>query len=441
MDPNTAFRSPPFIGLTLFLLFSFASLNGQTQTTQPLSPDRIRLILLQGNEKTRDEIILREMKLRQGDTLDLEELQRDELRIQNLGIFNRVEIDVVPTNEGAILVVSVSEMWYIYPYPIIFRNERDWQRLSIGAGLLHMNFRGRREVIDFSGWVGFNPAVRLAYSNPWIFGKSRLYTRVSLFAKKVRNLSFTAVDSVVNENQLGFGWTIGKRYGLHTFVDASFGYRRVTLSEDAGGTLSDSGEDHLPHLGFSFRNDTRDLWEYPHRGHYITLWMRKTGLFGKTVDYFRYGADLRKYIPIGKTTLAFRTAGNLNAGTIPVYEKVHFGFATRIRGHFSDKRTGDNLMIASAEFRFPILPITYHDWGPFESMGRYGANLRFGISGGLFFDTGNIWFDDEFDLEDNISGWGAGLQFFLPYNGLIRVEYGFDEDWDGQIIVDALVAF
>ena len=124
MDDNAALRSPQFIGLTLFLLFSFASLNGQTQTTQTLSPDKIRLILLQGNEKTRDEIILREMKLRQGDKLDLEELQRDELRIQNLGIFNRVEIDVVPTNEGAILVVSVSEMWYIYPYPIIFRNER-----------------------------------------------------------------------------------------------------------------------------------------------------------------------------------------------------------------------------------------------------------------------------------------------------------------------------
>lgn len=441
MHAISPFRSHNLLCLILYLLLSSASLNGQTQPAQALSPDRIRLILLQGNEKTRDEVILREMKLQQGDKLDLEEMEKDRLRIQNLGIFNRVEIDVVPTGEGAILVVSVSEMWYIYPYPIIFRNERDWGRLSVGAGLLHMNFRGRREIIDFSGWLGFNPAVKLAYTNPWVLGNSRLYTRISLFARKVRNQSFTALDSVVNEHQYGFGWTIGKRYGLHTFADGDFGYRRVTLSHNAGGTLSDSGKDHLPHIGFSIRNDKRDLWEYPHEGHYIALWMRKTGWFGRTVNYFRYGVDLRKYIPIGKTTLAFRTAGNFNSGTIPVYEKVHFGFVTRIRGHFSDKATGDNLAIASAEFRFPILPISYHDWGPFQSMGRYGTNLRFGISAGLFFDTGNVWFDDEFDFDKSISGWGAGLHFFLPYNGLIRVEYGFDEDWHGQVIVDALVAF
>ena len=60
MDDNAALRSSKFIGLTLFLLFSFASLQGQIQTTQTLSADKIRLILLQGNEKTRDEIILRE---------------------------------------------------------------------------------------------------------------------------------------------------------------------------------------------------------------------------------------------------------------------------------------------------------------------------------------------------------------------------------------------
>jgi len=144
-------------------------------------PERIRLILIQGNEKTREEIILREMKLRQGQPLNLEELERDRLRIQNLGIFNRVEIDIVPTDAGSILIVSVSEMWYFFPYPIIFRNERSWSRISVGAGLLYNNFRGRREVINFSAWLGFNPAARLSYSNPWIFGQAKLYPSVTIW--------------------------------------------------------------------------------------------------------------------------------------------------------------------------------------------------------------------------------------------------------------------
>jgi outer membrane protein assembly factor BamA len=151
---------------------------------------RIRHIMIDGNEKTKAEIILREMKLQKGGEFDELEAERDRMRILNLGLFNRVEIDAVPTNSGVILLVSVNEMWYIFPYPIIFRNERDWGKISIGAGLRHNNFRGRREIIDFSFWLGFNPSVRLRYTNPWILGKLKFYTTFSVFVWRIRNLTF-----------------------------------------------------------------------------------------------------------------------------------------------------------------------------------------------------------------------------------------------------------
>jgi len=138
-----------FLAYLLFLLLSFSGVFGQTnntlaQTDSSAGQNRILAIIIQGNEKTKEEIITREMKLRQGDPFDEVLAQQDQLRIQNLGIFNRVEIDSIPTNNGVILVVTVSEMWYIFPYPIIFRNDRDWSRFSIGAGLFHTNFRGGR---------------------------------------------------------------------------------------------------------------------------------------------------------------------------------------------------------------------------------------------------------------------------------------------------------
>lgn len=405
-------------------------------------PDTIFVIIVQGNEKTKENIILREMKLKPGDKYDPTKAELDRLRIQNLGIFNRVEVDAIPSPRGVILVVTVSEMWYLFPYPILFTNERDWSKISFGAGLLHTNFRGRREIVDFSFWLGFNPAVKISYSNPWILGKLKFYTRVSLFAKKIRNRSFTVLNQEVDENHLGFSWMIGKRFGHFTYFDVTFGYRQLTLSRnDLGRTLSPSGKDRLPSIGVSFTFDKRDLWEYAHRGHYVNLWFKKVG-FGKYVDYLRYGADLRKYFPIGLTTLAFRAATNLSSGTIPVYDQVHFGFLTRIRGHFRERRTGENLLIGSAEFRFPIQKISYHNWGPFSSLGRYGSNLRFGISGALFVDTGALWFQNQdLSMQQFISGWGAGLHFHLPYMNLLRLEYGFNENWDGQIIVDAFVTF
>lgn len=410
-------------------------------STSENNTEEVFVVLVQGNEKTQDEIILREMKTKPGDPYNPIQVERDRLRIQNLGIFNRVQIDTIPTPKGMILIVTVSEMWYIFPYPIIFRNERDWSRISVGAGLLHLNFRGRREVIDFSFWLGFNPAVQLAYTNPWILGDWKFYTRLSVFARKVRNESFTALGQDVDENQLGFDWKIGKRFGHTTYFDINLGYKQLT-SADSTLTLS-SGRDHLLSVGFSFTHDTRDLWEYPHQGHFVNLWAKKTGWFGNTIDYVRYGADVRKYVPVGKTTMALRAATNLSAGTVPIYSQVHLGFLNRVRGHFRERRTGENLLLGSLAFRFPIRKITYHDWEPLSAMGRYGSDLRFGLSGALFVDTGAVWFGNEtLDLEKHfITGWGAGVHIFLPYMNLLRIEYGFDETWNGQLIIDALVWF
>jgi outer membrane protein insertion porin family len=435
----------------LFLLAWLSSAAGQEQDLPSLvdsaavnSPNTLIAVVIQGNESTKEEIILREMKLQPGDAITDETIEADRLRIQNLGIFNRVEIDEIPTNRGVILLISVSEMWYIFPYPIIFRNERDWGKISVGAGLLHNNFRGRREIIDFSFWLGYNPSVRLTYTNPWIFGKLRFYTSVSVFAKKVRNLRGEVQGLKINENQIGFNWRIGKRFGHFTYFDVNVGYRQLTLSprDSLLRTLSSSEKDKLPSYGFSFTHDSRDLWEYAHRGNFVQLWLQRTGWFGNLIDYVRYGADVRKYIPVGPTTLALRGTTNLSTGTLPVYDLVHFGFANRIRGHFKERDSGENLLMGSAEFRFPIRKITYHDWGPFQSMGRYGANLRFGISAGLFVDTGALWNQNsELSFDRFISGWGGGLHFFLPYQILLRTEYGFDEDWNGQFIIDMFAWF
>jgi len=437
------FRLIFFLTAGLFLTVASATF---AQSPNP-QPKIVRQILIQGNDDTREETILREMKLKPGDAFDEDKLEQDRLQIQNLGIFNRVEMDQIPTNSGVIIVVTVSEMWHIFPYPIIFRNDRAWRRVSYGAGLLNTNFRGRREVLDFSGWLGFNPALNLKYSNPWIFGAAKFYTDISFFIKKVRNRTFTVLDSVVNEEQIGFRATLGKRFGHFTYFDMKIGYRQLSFLGDINATLSPSGKDHLPSLGFAFRYDSRDLHEYPHKGHYLNVWATQTGFRSKTVDYLRYGLDIREYFPLKDATFAFRLATNLAKGKIPVYEQVHLGFLTRIRGHFREKSIGENIAVASAALRFPILPVKYFTWGPFdETMGQYGANFRYGVSGGVFYDTGKIWFDNladgaDFNKAKRISGWGGGLHLFMPYNLILRLEGAFDEDWNSQFIVDAMVAF
>jgi hypothetical protein len=63
--------------------------------------------------------------------------------------------------------------------------------------------------------------------------------------------------------------------------------------------------------------------------------------------------------------------------------------------------------------------------------------LKFGISGGLFYDTGLVWYQkDPFTPSSRIYGYGFGLHLHLPYINVLRLELAFNAMGDTQFIVD-----
>jgi len=143
-----------------------------------------------------------------------------------------------------------------------------------------------------------------------------------------------------------------------------------------------------------------------------------------------------------KTTLALRTAGMFSSGNIPVYDRFYFGYEERIRGRYYDINEGENLLFGGIEFRFPLLKIRYIDVAPMPGFETYSSNLKFGISAGIFLETGAIWFQDHQLSQQNFrSGFGAGLHFHMPYINVFRVDCGINSEWQIQNIVDIEVAF
>jgi len=422
--------------LSTFLMVWNPFLRAQAYIDSTHVGRKISSIFINGNEKTRSAIILREMKHQEGDTLDPHLLEADQKRIQGLNLFNRVEIYTEPEEEKVRLNIRVSEQWYIFPYPVIFINDRDWSKLSYGAGLMHLNFRGRAEILNGIFWLGYDPLVQLDYTNPWVGGRHHLSLGTNLFYQKKRSKHYE--NKKVNENHFGFKWSLGKRLGHHTHVSLRLGYREITFSPSIPGqTLSADGRDHLPSLDLFLTLDYRDLREYPHRGWYASFSALKTGFPSLTADYFRYGCDLRKYFPIGRSpTLALRTTFFLSRGKIPIYDRVYLGYDERVRGHFYETYEGENWALASVAFRFPLLPIRYFDLADLPQM----QNLKFGLSMGCFVDTGVTWFQDE-KLKRSMfhSGYGFGLHVHLPYIQLLRFELAFDENRRKQFIVDLWV--
>jgi outer membrane protein assembly factor BamA len=411
----------------------------------------IAKILISGNRHTKAQIIQREMKTQIGDTIDVATLQGDQKRILNLGLFNRVELDTLHGSEGVELLIGVTERLYLFPFPIFFINEKDWGKASYGAGIVHTNFRGRNEIAALSGWAGYNPAFAIDYSNPWIFGPAQMLTRFRFAAQRNRNRSFEKLGQEVDENRLGASWSIGKRFGLFTYLYLSLGYTQLKFDPPVPGeTLDPSGRDRLPNVGLSFAYDRRDLFEYPRSGVFMRVWGQRTGFNSEYIHFWRYGADVRGYKKFYRNiSIGGRAMTELAQNRIPIYERVFLGYSNRVRGHFTraeDKDEGENLMIASAELRFPLMPWRYFSISEAPMFGSYMQNMKFGVSAGIFADYGRVWFQDPpADGSRRVLppqfGYGAGLHFHLPYINLLRVELAFDEDGQSEWFTDIGVAF
>lgn len=437
------------LSIVLFLIFVFTKLSlsqvfynsevvGESEKTDTvqLSLKKVEII---GNNKTKSEIILRELLFSENETVTFMQFIAAQKRVQSLNLFTQVRFDIVGEKRFCTLIISVYERWYIFPIPIFYLNERSWKKISYGGSLLYYNFLGRNILLNFAAAFGYNPEYKVAYYNPWFFGKYKFFTNFKLFKGKVRSLS--PQFEKLEDSRIGVDWLIGKRVGHFTFLGLTLNYTEITAS-DSGLTLSPSGKDILPSVILQFQYDNSDLKEYPHRGWNFLIWGKRTGN-NKWLHYYQYGIDLRRYQPVTqKTTLAVRAATKFSSGKIPVYDRLYFGYEERIRGRFYNVAEGENLIFGGIEFRFPLLKIRYFDVSLLPGFTAYSSNLKFGVSAGIFYDTGAVYFQDHaLTVKDFKSGLGAGIHFHLPYINVFRLECGFNSKWEVQGIAEIETAF
>jgi outer membrane protein assembly factor BamA len=443
--PATAFQASLFVVLALAF---FQPLRAQ-DTIPPRPPydssfvassPVVDEIVVAGNEKTKAFVILREMSIHPGDTLTKKAIDYDKERIYSLRLFNRVEVTAAPAAPGrAKITVQVNERWYIFPYPILGIRDRDWSKVFYGAGLVHSNFRGRNEKLYASAVLGYDPSYSLWYRNPFLNEEGTWFLEGRTSYSIIRNRS-PQVESELGEYQerhFNLLATVGRRFGRQHSAWVNGGYRSVHVpNESPISTISGSGTDKFPVLGAGYTFDSRDLAEYPSRGSLVSVTASKSGFPGHEVDFFRYATDLRYFQPLpGGFTLAGRVYTDFAAGgTVPSYSRVYIGYGERVRGHFRTLIEGENLAGAIAELRFPIVSARYVKVGMLPD----GVNLwRLGLSAALFGDAGTAWFRDEkFSTGNLTKGYGAGLNFLLPYSIVLRVEYARNEARKGEVIID-----
>ncbi len=401
---------------------------------------RIKKIAIVGNKKTKDQLILRELLFSENDLVSFKQLSAAQKRVQSLNLFTRVRFDVVEKDQSFNLLITVNEQWYFFIYPTFYLNEKDWQKISYGVSLRHYNLMGKNIFLKLKAVNGFNPLYQAIYQNPWFLGKGKLYSNFRFFKTKVNSRS--ARHQNLTDDRIGIDWALGKRFGHFTFVGVDVNYCQISAPPEMGLTASVSGIDKLLSLTSGFTYDHRDLAEYPHQGWLLQCGWKLAGLQKGTV-YHQHSATLRHYVPISqKMTLALRAAGLISSGQIPIYDRVYFGYEERIRGRFYEILEGENYCAGNVELRFRLLKISYFDLPMIHRLKSYVSNLKFGLSAGIFYDTGTVWSKNQkWSIQHFKSGYGLGLHLHLPYINLLRLEYGFNSQGQIQRIVDFDVAF
>ncbi|MCK7558160.1 hypothetical protein MKQ70_25400 [Chitinophaga sedimenti] len=175
------------------LTLAIAPVWGQTaQPLQVVSDEGyivVRHIIVSGNKKTRNSIILRELGTVPGDTIKLKELsatlEARRKQLLNTSLFLNVTSNVKNwVGNEADIEFEVWERWYTFAFPIFKladRNFNQWlveqkgsiDRVNIGVKAFQDNLTGRADEMKAELQIGYTQRAVLAYELPYVDKKYR----------------------------------------------------------------------------------------------------------------------------------------------------------------------------------------------------------------------------------------------------------------------------
>lgn len=398
----------------------------------------IRRVLLEGNTKTRDNVILREMRLADGDQFNGEKLKRSSERLDKLGYFSSVDIEPVPTGNPDEMDLKVKV--------------KDKDTGKVGGG------------VGYSTYDSVYLAASIEESN--LFGKGWSSSLQGQWGAKKTAYTFSAMNPRWDDSLLGVGFQLFDRkedyvaynrdslggkvnfsYPIGEYTSLLWDYRleRYKIydvdSTSASQIVLDSIGSHTASVGSAtvLRDTTNGgSTSLPTAGtvNSVTL-MYGGGLLAGSDNFVKAIFDSGWYHPV-IGDLVFHWHGqvgvvgqNIGDEAIPVSERFALGGSGTVRGYSQRKITpladdGYGAVYGTKE-AFTNLELTYP------------LSKKMGIYGSGFFDAGNAWKEGEswfsgtkrggiaapsFGLYKSV---GVGILWYSPM-GPLKIEYGHGLD-------------
>ena len=289
-------------------------------------------IIVEGNRKTRRDVVLREMSLGLGDTLTLAALpavlERQRRLLLNTGLFSDATVVLGRTDAVAGLVTLraiVRERWYVYPsvsFDLADRNFNVWwteqnrslDRVNYGLKLRHANVSGRADKLTLFAQAGYTRRLELRYENPYVNRAKTLGFQVGVLLDRNREWraltsggrpEFFDLDTATLLRRRRYRGALLYRPGLysnHTLrLERNVNSVDTVLSAAVNPNFFGDGRPRQQFwaLNYTYDLDRRDVRPFPLTGYQLTLYAEKLGLGGEDVNRFNIGARYRRFLPLG----------------------------------------------------------------------------------------------------------------------------------------------
>lgn len=320
-----------YCGWVLALLIVSSSLFAQTDSTVA-APDTVYTIgkiIITGNKRTREIIILREIPFREGEqyhATSLKEKFEDAHRqLMNTSLFHSAEVSIQQLDGfTATIAVVLKERWYFFPSPFfkpVDRNLNQWlveqkaslSRVNYGIKFIYYNFTGRNDKFKGSFGTGYTKQFSLGYDRPYFDKKLKWGFSTGFSVSKNKEVNYNTIeDKQVFIKQDDF--FLSKFFTAHAILS----YRRKIKTIHRIGFSYTNGEVNDTVVALNpdyFKNERRkishpefiysmsyfdvDFIPYPTQGYAAQVSFNKKG-FDRNVNVWQFAAQGSGSWHIGK---------------------------------------------------------------------------------------------------------------------------------------------
>jgi outer membrane protein assembly factor BamA len=429
----------------------------------------VKDLVVTGTKKTKVYIVYREIHFKKGDSLLINDLQKEleqaRSQVYNTTLFNEVKFELVALDAFNVSIqVQVLERWYLYPIPQfkwVDRNFNEWyktykaslSRVNYGLKFVHYNLSGRRDQLRIYFINGYSRNISVSYTAPYSntkltegFTVGAGYLQKREFAIKTNNndsLLFYPSDSATKAKAdfvykswyINAGYTIRRGFFKKHIFTASYTYVQVADEvldpKNNPNYFKDSvNSKNVVDFAYTFQYVKVDNASYSLKGMTWFVSLQKRGLgFTGGINMLQLEAGLNKYISLGRN---WYSSIQLNGKIKLPFDQAYinqrgFGYGdVYLRGLEYYVIDGVATALVKSTIKKKLVAFNI----PFRLFPKILTKIPVSIFAKSFADLGYAYTKKKYDTYLNnrlLYSGGFGIDILTLYDINLRFEYSFNQ--------------